>query len=808
MKKLRTLSAVAAAAMMISDISLTAFAYDGSYDTLFTFSDTGVTAEDVSADNSASYEINGTSLTLSGSGTYVVTGSASEGNVEVKKNAGEITLVVSDLSLTSSENAVLTIGKNSDVELVAEGTSTLRDAEDPEDENSEGAAIKVKSGGSLTITGDGTLNVDGSDCKNGIKGASEAEIVIGGSEEDDFTLNVSAANNGIASDGSVVINGGNVNVTAAGDGIKASPEEDDTVSAGTVTVNGGNIDITSTDDGIQADKGLTVTGAVITIRAGGGSSAASEDNSAKGLKSDSYIVITGGTLNVDAADDGIHLNGTQGTEKISITGGTVTVSSGDDGIHSDYYLDIGNEDGSGDAVINILKSAEGLEGAVINLYSGKGSITTSDDGVNAANSDLTGYSFSLNISGGIWYINAGGDGLDSNGDLNISGGTTEVYGSANGGNGAFDYGDYGNSFNVSGGTAAGIGTSDMAAVPTSGTYLQFGTSSGMGGQGGMQGMMPPAQDQQNAQMTEGGAFPGGMPFGTEGNMQGRTPQDMQQNVTQPAEQENMPMGFGAPQGNTASSISINAGQTVEIKDSEGNTLFTAVSPKSANSLVFASENLESGSEYTLYIDGEAVQTVLALEGNGQGMGMFGGLPGQMPQTDEGTEPPAFPEGTEEGQMPRMDESDGPALIPEEGSTADKAEDEKPAEEIPVVTVKNDIENTLSDPGIYYFASADTSVSDSSPSSAAGKAGNAVSRKTMVKLIKAYVKEHKRASAADIRALFAENGFSYRGSSSISLNGVKVWKGLSENAVKVIEEVTEDEGIEFSSENGEAVLIAK
>ena len=82
-------------------------------------------------------------------------------------------LVLSDLTLTSSTSVPVVCKKTSEVTIVVEGTVNLTDAEGPVNEISEdaeiadafeGAAIKTKSGASLTITGTGTLNVDGAAC--------------------------------------------------------------------------------------------------------------------------------------------------------------------------------------------------------------------------------------------------------------------------------------------------------------------------------------------------------------------------------------------------------------------------------------------------------------------------------------------------------------------------------------------------------------------------------------------------------------------------------------------------------------------
>ena len=486
----KTASTVIAAAMAIGCAgTLTAWADTAcaDADNTFTFSDTAVTAEE----SSGGYTIDGTSLTISASGTYVITGSGSEGSVTVKKGTTGVTLILSDLTLASSETAPLTVGKNAEVTIDIENNNTLSDKEDPANETSadeavadafEGAAVKVKSGAAVTFTGSGKLTVDGSECKNGIKGASEAALTVGESASDSFELDITAANDALASDGNVTVNGG-----------------------------------------------------------------------------------------------------------------SLTISAGDDGIHSDYTLTINGGD------IDILKSEEGLEGATVNMAGGTGNIVSSDDGVNASNSDLTDYTYELNISGGSWIINAEGDGLDSNGDLNVSGGYTVVYGSTTGGNGALDIGDGNYSFNYTGGTLIAFDIGDMVVTPTSGKYVVFGQS-GMGGQ-------MPGDGTQPAAPADGTEPPAAPADGTQ-PADGTTPPELPDG-TQPA----APSDGGQQSGVR---FSVTAGQTVVIKDSSGSEIFSGTAAKNASHIIFCSDKLTSDGSYTLYVDGTAAVTSTVSDGAQQG----------------------------------------------------------------------------------------------------------------------------------------------------------------------------------------------
>ena len=89
-------------------------------------------------------------------------------------------------------------------------------------------------------------------------------------------------------------------------------------------------------------------------------------------------------MNVDSADDALHAN------DVTVSGGTLTLASGDDAVHADNDLVVGVQGSSSTSnpKIDITASYEGLEGTTVSVYSGDIDVAASDDGVNAANSDL------------------------------------------------------------------------------------------------------------------------------------------------------------------------------------------------------------------------------------------------------------------------------------------------------------------------------------------------------------------------------------------------------------------------------------
>lgn len=494
-----TITAVSAAEVN-ADSSVSAVAEQSA---VLTFSNSSITETSAGS----GYTIDGTTLTITTAGTYRITGSCSEGSVVVSKGLSNVTLILDNLSLSSSTTAPVVVKKSANVNIHLVGTSTLTDNEDPADETStdttvaeafEGAAVKVKSGSTVTFCGEGNLNAV-ANAKNGIKGGATASLIFnqsgtinvsGNSKYYGATTSGAAVNNGIAGDGSIVINQGTYVIKAANDGIKSAPDATDetegtvidTESAGTVTINGGTFDIDVDGDGIQADSALNINGGTFDIRTWKGYSVWNDTlanaYSCKGLKAsgdraeeagiEPALNITGGTFTINTGDDAIHSDA-----NATVTGGTFTIQTGDDGMHADTSLTLGTENGfDRDPDVNISTSYEGLEGGTLYVYSGRYYVVASDDGVNAAGGSTNGSdpgagggntfnpggrpgggggfnpggggsqssgNYNIYIYGGDLYVNCNGDGLDSNGGLYLYGGTQAVFSMKSGGdNSAID----------------------------------------------------------------------------------------------------------------------------------------------------------------------------------------------------------------------------------------------------------------------------------------------------------------------------------------------------------------------------------
>lgn len=624
MKKrlLAALLASALAAGMLPTSACAASDYTTANATLVTLTDSSATAKG----KYTGYEIDGTDVSITAAGTYVFSGDCDNGSITVKKGVTGVTIVLNSLTLTNDDSAAITLNKTAEASLIAAAgtTNTVADTEGSSDEN---AAVKVKSGAALAIGGKGTLTVDGN-AKNGIKGAADAVITVA-----EGKLNINAANDGLSCDDELNITGGTLNITAGGDAVKASPDTDDTenpdtTSIGNVVISGGTLTLSAAEDGIQADGDLTISGGTFHVKTNGGYTTTLTDDSAscKGFKAGGALIVTGGTLTVDSADDALHA----GTD-VTISGGTLTLATGDDGVHADNDLVIGTKGASSTSTprINITASYEGLEGTTVTVYSGDIDVAASDDGVNAASSTLGERSdkYAINIAGGDLYIDAGSDGLDSNNDINITGGKVEVYGADAVMDAAIDYDG---TFTLSGGTLFGAGMEPSAGTQA---YIAVGETSpsggGMGGgphgQGGGQGMTPPG----DANGTNGNRP-------TPPNFSGNTSTDG--TFTPPTKPSggntNGGQQGGAP-ANRESALGIKEDSVITVQDSSGKTLYTATALGSMSSVIFSSADIKEGETYTVLVDGTSVGTAEAKLGttdSSSSMGTF--KPGQGGQPNQ------------------------------------------------------------------------------------------------------------------------------------------------------------------------------
>ena len=467
-------------------------------------------------------EISGSTVKLTEAATYIVTGNLDDGMlvVDAPKDA-KVQIVLRNASITSKTYApILALQADKVFVTLAEGTeNTLTGGESftAIDDNNIDGVVYAKT--DLTFNGTGALAISspgghGIVCKDDL-------VFTGGN------YTIQSAYHAIDANDSVRVSGGAIIADAGKDGIHA--ENNDDASLGFVYISGGTFKMEAEGDGISAGSSLQISGGNFAITAGGGSengnkqssdnyggfgggfpggmggkpqrpgrrdatptetAETAESTSMKGLKAGTDMKITGGTFNINSADDGVHANGS-----LHLENGVLTVATGDDGFHAEETLSVTG------GTATITESYEGLEALHIKVSGGDITLTASDDGLNAAGgTDQSGFggrddgqfmgmaygpgghgggmssgNGSIVISGGKLNITASGDGIDANGTLEITGGYTIVCGPTQGDTATLDYDKSGV---ISGGTFIGTGAAGMAQTLTGSGQGVIGVQAG------------------------------------------------------------------------------------------------------------------------------------------------------------------------------------------------------------------------------------------------------------------------------------------------------------------------------------------
>ena len=341
---------------------------------------------------------------------------------------------------------------------------------------------------------------------------------------------------------------------------------------------------------------------------------------------EAWLVIRDLTLTISApVNDAINAEAS-----LTILSGDLTIDAGDDAVHSDYYLTVGAA-GTDGPTITVNSCNEGLEAADLSIAGGNITIHAGDDCLNAANSDLTGYAFTLSISGGTLVMDTtSGDGIDSNGTLSISGGTVVVWTNSTADNQPLDADG---ALSITGGTVLAAGGSAGMGLTLSGDsqpYVMFG-STGMGGMGGgrpgsiggqpggsSDGTTPP----EKPDGTDDSTTPPQLPSSSDSSSDSRpTPPSGSSGTTPPElpdgqtpSQDSRQSGGQMPgqmDGQSGSSISISKGSTFTIRSSDGTAVYTGEAVYDARFVFFSSAAMTSGETYTLTSGGTELATATA-----------------------------------------------------------------------------------------------------------------------------------------------------------------------------------------------------
>ena len=467
-----------------------------------------------SADN-ADTEINGCNvsacalfaqdkLTINGSGSLTVTGSSVDGIVckdDLKLVNGTITVEAAqdgvkgkdcvamfgaDLNVTAGNDGIKSTESNDDTKgflQLEQGSATVQAGGDC----LQAETLVWIADGTYHLTSSGTaVNTETGEANSskGIHCGGDVEIAGG-------KLTIDAAEDGVNCTGSLELQAGEVDVTSAEDGIQA--DGDLTVSGGAVTITTTGTVAASAQDDFQpnnfggngntppgnadyrqnaaaSDASAIPAAAMQTIADSstdaGASAAAAMTTAAEDATSN--LTMSGGSCTIDSTDHAVHAAGTA-----VFSGTTLEITSDNKGISSHGNLEISGGD------ITIHSCTEGVESKAEMTISGGNVriLDASDDGLNTGGSDSG--SHAVTISGGYIYVNASGDGVDSNSTWEMSGGTLLVCGSTSGGDGSLDADG---NMTYTGGTLLALSSKGMMEYPESGCLIATNCNAAAGEQ--------------------------------------------------------------------------------------------------------------------------------------------------------------------------------------------------------------------------------------------------------------------------------------------------------------------------------------
>ena len=219
-------------------------------------------SDGASTADSDSVVIDGDTITITEEGTYILSGSLTNGQIVVKAENAKVQLVLDNADISCETSAAIYVKAADKVFITTTDGSTNTVCTSGEfeaiDDNNIDAAIFSKS--DLTLNGAGSLEVT---CENGHGIVSKDDLVITSGE-----YVVDAGKHALSGKDSVRIAGGTFDLTADKDGIHS--ENTDEEEKGFVYIENGSFTITSDGDGIDASYVVEIVDGSFDITAGGG----------------------------------------------------------------------------------------------------------------------------------------------------------------------------------------------------------------------------------------------------------------------------------------------------------------------------------------------------------------------------------------------------------------------------------------------------------------------------------------------------------------------------------------------------------
>ncbi|MCM1325833.1 MAG: carbohydrate-binding domain-containing protein [Bacteroidales bacterium] len=480
--------------------------YDESSATLITLADNAISCSDKNV------SINDNIVIISAEDTYLLSGSLSDGMIIVDAaDTDKIQLVLDSVDINCNSSAAIYV-KNADKVFITLASGSVNNLSSKQflsiDDNNIDGAIFTKS--DLTINGSGSLTVQS---PNGHGIVSKDDLKITGG-----TYHITASSSALSGKDSVRIADGVFSLYAGKDGIHS--ENNDTTDKGFIYIEGGNFTMECNSDGFDASSTLQIDGGNFSLVVEDDAFHAEGDlivndgnviieNCYEGLEG-LTVTVNGGNITLNAQDDGINAAGDSASQNLGGFQKTGTTTPGDfdsgempsapegfGGFEKKYGFNPGDFD-SGE----MPSAPEGFDGFEKKDGFNPGDFGTGEmpsapegfdgfekkDGFNPGDFDsgempsapegfdrferghgggmgpggspfMADNSCLILINGGILHITAGGDGIDSNGNLAVTGGEVYVSGPSDNANSALD--SDGNLL-ITGGVVVAAGSAGMA----------------------------------------------------------------------------------------------------------------------------------------------------------------------------------------------------------------------------------------------------------------------------------------------------------------------------------------------------------
>ncbi|XFA99199.1 carbohydrate-binding domain-containing protein [Candidatus Izemoplasma sp. B36] len=314
--------------------------------------------------------------------------------------------------------------------------------------------------------------------------------------------------------------------------------DDGIIGRDSLLVQNANISIDAVGDALKSTNEEKSEEGYIYIESGSFTLTSNSD----GLDAVNFIVITGGEFDIEAYDQGINSN-----TNIYITGGTLSIDSNDDAINANSLVEI-----SGGTI----------------------TINTNDDGIKGNEAVV--------ISGGTILIQSSYEGIEST-SITISGGTITVYSTDDGINAADGSTD---------GSPISLNTDNILTI-TGGLIKVFSNSD--------------AIDVNGSIYMNGGEL---FVYGTISDRNSALDYDNEFIMSNGTLVAVGATGMTLPPSDSSTQASVmvllndyvSVGDTLLLKDSNGDVIFSFEIEKSNNNIVISTENIVQGETYTIEVD--------------------------------------------------------------------------------------------------------------------------------------------------------------------------------------------------------------